>query len=268
MYRHLIPFLVLLLILCNNNAWGLVMDSSYDKYSGFPSDNDTIPKKKKNILLKSSIALGYMGGLYIAYKELDHPVRYESQRMKGKFLNTVSDVITPLGLGRHVWKGVGGTFVFSYLTKNQKLQRATFLWAGSLLVNDLFTWQMKNFFQRHRPYTGHPNNTFDWQNGPQTYRSFPSAHTSNFFATATVFAVVYKDVKWVPPVAFGIASLMGLLRIYENAHWLTDVMGGAAIGYLSAQGVIALHRLVGKKYILIIPQIGDKFSSLRVIRTF
>jgi membrane-associated phospholipid phosphatase len=268
MHRHLILFLAFWFILCADHAKSQIPDSSASNSSAIVSDKDTVPRKKRNILLKTSIGLGYMGGLYIAYKELDHPVRWESQRMKCKFLNTVSDVMTPLGLGRHLWKGVGGTFVLAYLTKNQKLQRATFLWAGSLLVNDLFTWQTKNFFQRHRPYTGHPNNTFDWYYGPQAYRSFPSAHTSNFFTTATVFATVYKDVKWVPPVAYGIATLMGFLRIYENAHWLTDVMGGAAIGYLSAHGVMALHKLVSKKYILIIPQIGDKFSSLRIIHTF
>ncbi len=78
--------------------------------------------------------------------------------------------------------------------------------------------------------------------------SMVSAHTSNAFATATVFSIVYGDKKWVSIVAYSAASLVGISRVYNNAHWLSDVMAGAAVGYLSIKGVNELYKLAGKKF--------------------
>jgi membrane-associated phospholipid phosphatase len=36
----------------------------------------------------------------------------------------------------------------------------------------------------------------------------------------------------VPVVSYSVASLVGLSRIYDNKHWITDVVAGAAIGTL------------------------------------
>ncbi len=115
---------------------------------------------------------------------------------------------------------------------------------------------------------GDPYNVFDWANGPKVNESFPSANTSNAFTTATVFATMYKDKKWVPPLAYGLATLVGFSRIYNNGHWASDVMAGAAVGFLSAKGVIGLYKIASKRYILVIPQIGQKFSSFSLIYRF
>ena len=58
------------------------------------------------------------------------------------------------------------------------------------------------------------------------------------FAAATVFAKEYKNVPWVPPVAYGAASLVGLSRITENKHWTTDVVVGATLGFLCGRQVV------------------------------
>src|ERR1035437_4785795 len=68
--------------------------------------------------------------------------------------------------------------------------------------------------------------------------SFPSGHTTVAFAAATVFASEYKDIKFVPVIAYSAATLIGLSRITENQHWATDVLAGAAIGYLAGKNVV------------------------------
>ncbi|MDB5253915.1 MAG: PA-phosphatase like phosphoesterase [Flaviaesturariibacter sp.] len=109
------------------------------------------------------------------------------------------------------------------------------VWAGGLTVNDFFTNQLKEGFQRHLPNSGDAYNLFDGPGGPKVNKSMPSAHTSNAFATASAFATVYQNMKWVPPVAYGLASLVGISRIYSNAHWASDVLVGAGVGYLSTK---------------------------------
>ncbi len=135
-----------------------------------------------------------------------------------------------------------------------------------MLINDAVTNKMKGHFQRLRPNTGQPPNSFDWENGNRMNRSFPSAHTSNAFATATVFATIYKDKKWVTPFAYGMATMVGISRVYDNAHWASDVMAGAAIGFISAKTVIELDKLLQKTGIFIYPHWGQGGSLTMVYR--
>ena len=68
--------------------------------------------------------------------------------------------------------------------------------------------------------------------------SFPSGETTQAFAVASVIAAHY-DSLWVKVSSYGIASLVGMARIYENAHWTSDVLAGALIG--TAVGTAIVH---------------------------
>jgi hypothetical protein len=74
--------------------------------------------------------------------------------------------------------------------------------------------------------------------GKVTYSAFPSGHTTVAFAAATVFSMEYKDKPWVGILAYSAASLIGISRVTENMHWTTDVVVGAALGYLTGRHVV------------------------------
>lgn len=76
-----------------------------------------------------------------------------------------------------------------------------------------------------------------------TRNSFPSGHTARAFAVATCFHREFGDKSiWYSIGGYTIASATGLLRIMNNRHWITDVLGGAAIGIVSAQLAYGTHR--------------------------
>ena len=68
--------------------------------------------------------------------------------------------------------------------------------------------------------------------------SFPSGHTIAAFSAATVFAQEYRDQPLVPIIAYSAATLVGLSRLTQNAHWATDVFAGAALGYVTGKQVV------------------------------
>ena len=73
--------------------------------------------------------------------------------------------------------------------------------------------------------------------------SFPSGHVSAAFAGAMVLASeLSKDhpahSKWIRVGIFGAATAIGYYRMYENAHWASDVYAGAAIGTLSGMWIV------------------------------
>src|SRR6185503_3552921 len=80
-----------------------------------------------------------------------------------------------------------------------------------------------------------------------SYRSFPSGHTAAAFAAAA--AVTAETSVWWPhtvyfigPALYGGAAAVGVSRMYNNRHWASDVILGAAIGTFAGTKVVRFHR--------------------------
>lgn len=74
-----------------------------------------------------------------------------------------------------------------------------------------------------------PNNAAD-------FSSFPSSHTSQAFLTATLLHEQYgRQYPWLSVSGYAVAAATGTMRVLGNKHWATDVLAGAAIGFLSAE---------------------------------
>lgn len=66
--------------------------------------------------------------------------------------------------------------------------------------------------------------------------SFPSGHTSFAFMSAEFLHQEYKDQSvWYGVAGYAIATGTGVLRLYNNAHWVSDVVTGAGVGILSTK---------------------------------
>ena len=61
--------------------------------------------------------------------------------------------------------------------------------------------------------------------------SFPSGHTIAAFSVATVVARRYPHHRWLPFVAYGLASVVAFSRVSLSAHFVSDVFFGGALGY-------------------------------------
>lgn len=106
---------------------------------------------------------------------------------------------------------------------------------SSLIAAGMITPLLKLSFGRARPS--------DEIRGPD-FRSggssFPSGHTTQAFAIASVIAAHY-DSYWVDVIAYGIATGVGWSRMQHDAHYLSDVLVGAAIGITVGKMVVRLN---------------------------
>jgi membrane-associated phospholipid phosphatase len=85
-----------------------------------------------------------------------------------------------------------------------------------------------------------PNETTDpnrWREGSD---SFPSIHVTAAFAIGTVLAESGNDrYRWLRRVlGYGMATATGYERLKHNSHWLSDTVGGAALGMATAHFVM------------------------------
>ena len=73
--------------------------------------------------------------------------------------------------------------------------------------------------------------------------SFPSGHTAQAFVAATFMSEeLGQRYKWTPYVAYTIASSVGVLRVMNNKHYVSDVLVGAGVGILATKLVYATHQ--------------------------
>jgi len=95
-----------------------------------------------------------------------------------------------------------------------------FLSFGMMAVS---TTTVKHLADRDRP------------DGSNNY-SFPSGHTANAFAAAEFLNQEYRDVSpWIGYAGYTVATATGVLRMYNNKHWLSDVVAGAGFGIASTK---------------------------------
>jgi hypothetical protein len=71
-------------------------------------------------------------------------------------------------------------------------------------------------------------------------QSFPSGHASQAFTVATAIAENYPS-WWVQVLCYGGAGLVGYARIEQNAHYTSDVVAGALLGWSVARAVVHRH---------------------------
>jgi len=68
------------------------------------------------------------------------------------------------------------------------------------------------------------------------FASFPSGHTAEAFVGAEFMRLEYKDVSpWYGVAGYAMATATGMLRMYNDKHWMSDVIAGAGVGIASTR---------------------------------
>lgn len=80
-----------------------------------------------------------------------------------------------------------------------------------------------------------------------TCNSFPSGHTATAFMGAELLRREYWNVSpWIGVAGYAVAAGTGFMRMYNNRHWLTDVVAGMGIGILSVEAAYWLYPAITK----------------------
>jgi undecaprenyl-diphosphatase len=153
--------------------------------------------------------------------------------------NPVSDWFMPFITEKYHWFPVWGVTIIGLIWKGGKKGRLVVLLIIPVifLSDQMSAHVLKPFFSRPRPCVTLPD--VHLLVGMKRSLSFPSAHASNFFATATYFNYFYPKYRWW---YFGAASLVAISRVSIGVHYPFDIIGGAILGAICAYFVIYLWR--------------------------
>jgi len=138
----------------------------------------------------------------------------------------VSKAISHVG-SAYTLGAVAGTFYLLGRKNNNARARETGLLSAEALADGLLVGGgLKVITQRARPADGHERSEF-FDGGS----SFPSGHSTQVWAVATVIASEYHDRRSVQIAAFATATAVSVARFTEGKHYLSDVIAGSALGY-------------------------------------
>lgn len=129
----------------------------------------------------------------------------------------------------------GGTYFLGLLTHNEH-QRETGFLSGESAIDALIAVEaLKYATGRERPFQGSGTGSF-WHDG----RSFPSEHAAGAWAIAGIFAHEYPS-PFVKFLSYGMATAVSASRITAKQHFPSDVLVGAALGYLTSEYIYRRH---------------------------
>ena len=179
-----------------------------------------------------------------------------------------ADNVSRIGAAYTIFPEVAGFYLWGIFAGNQKA-RETGVLSGEALIDGLIVVEvLKAVAGRNRPNAGmKPGNFFAGG------ASFPSGHSMETFALASVIAHEYRNRKWVPWVAYGLAGVVGTARFGARQHYASDVIAGSAMGFFIGRYVVNTHEahaghhhgaIVGKLMPMLEPSTATYGLSVRL----
>jgi membrane-associated phospholipid phosphatase len=208
--------------------------NAQDRYESFPTWVKSVPEygfngMKYSITQKSNLLiLGTAGlGAVLAF-QIDDRVQDYTQR-EGLLPENVSkfgDLYGVIGSAILLPVSIIITSKAADESNREMLEKLEFA-ASTLVANGVTTIILKELIGREKP------------NGSSN-RSMPSGHTSQSFAVAAVVNEIYGQNAGI--LAYLVASLVGVSRINDNEHYLSDVIIGAGLGTVIGRGFAKTYK--------------------------
>ncbi len=138
---------------------------------------------------------------------------------------------------------LGASFYFLGTAAGSGRFRETGLLSFETLIDSTIVESaLKVSLQRARPLEGDGKGGF-WDSHTKWYNAgFPSGHAFNAWAMASVFAHQYHGTKWVPLVAYGLATVVAGARVAGRKHFIGDTIAGGAMGWFIGDYVYRKRR--------------------------
>lgn len=220
------------------------------------AQTDTIPRRPLFTYRDAILAGAFVVGTVAVFPFDKHYAiqLQDTSRQDSRFYNDVANTVRTIA-EPGAWIIGGSMYAVGRIAHVPRM--ADLGWHGTeaVLVGGILGGAIKGVAGRGRPYLsvtpdGKPNpHDFQLFRGftkGNAYESFPSGHAIAAFAAAS--AVSNETSRWWPqtrwiigPAMYGGATLVGLSRMYNNKHWASDVLLGAAIGTFAGNKVVRYH---------------------------
>ncbi len=179
-----------------------------------PALSDYSFRPTQIILPAALVAVGSFGVCNGAFNKLNHKVQDGMADLRGNHYFRADDYLQYLPATAYL--GLGFTGVKTRNSFKERLAAGLTAYISMAAMINVTKYAVRE----RRPDSNARN-------------SFPSGHTATAFTGAELIRIEYGDC-WGAG-AYVVATGIAFLRLYNDRHWLNDVIAGAGIGILSAR---------------------------------
>ncbi|AXT56841.1 phosphatase PAP2 family protein [Aquimarina sp. AD1] len=129
-----------------------------------------------------------------------------------------------------------GIYAFGLITKNEKVRKTGVLLIASATAGGIIQTVSKTLVGRARPHTGKGKDAFKFYSSEADYHSFPSGHAILSFTTAYAISKQFKN-PYIKGGIYALGLISPVSRLWEGAHWLTDVTLGIVLSVVIVDGI-------------------------------
>jgi len=199
------------------------------------------------------------GGTALTYV-FDDDIRNQIRKLSSQTLDKAMDVGYSLGNPLIHIGLAGAVYGGGILAGSKKWEENGKMLGEAALLADASTLVLKESFGRGRPYVTDDKGSFKPFQFNSGYDSLPSMHVASSFAIASVMSSTSESPA-AKAAYYLAATFVGFSRMYEDDHWASDVVLGAAIGELCGRVVLRYHS-TGKRKVVFAPIISGNAVSL------
>jgi membrane-associated phospholipid phosphatase len=189
------------------------------------------------------LKIGLMGaGTVLLIETADKPIRSAVLKDQ-RYYKSV-----PIEFGR-LWGEIyspvvffSGFALYSLIADDIGTRKIAFEIGQASIYAGVINYALKLAIGRARPYLNEGPTAFRPFSSlfNEQYHSNPSGHSTVAFVISTVLSRNAKPV-WLKVLAYLPAALTLVSRVYQDQHWASDDMLGAAFGYFIATWVVDQH---------------------------
>lgn len=202
--------------------------------------------------------LGAVLGTAVAISFIDEPVNDFFRRNQSKYLNPFADFGDFVGQPEHQGPFLLGFWGIGVSINNKWMRTTGTMMAASMATSGLLMRLGKTAFGRARPSKGEGSLFFKPFAG-KSFHSLPSGHTTLGISSSWILARQFKPLA-LKIIFYSVPAVVGWSRIYDNAHWFSDVFLSSALGIACAEAVISYYSKNKKED-------NDKEASLKLLPT-
>jgi len=173
---------------------------------------------QKDDFITAGAVIGGTAALYIFDEETSDYFKEQGEHVP----TVVRDFGWYFGSPQNNYGITGAVYLVGLFTKNEKIRKTGVLMISAATASGIIQSISKTVVGRGRPTAEDGKGSFEPFSKEGTYHSFPSGHTILSFTTMYALSKQFKN-PFVKAGLMGVGLIAPVSRLWDGAHWLTDV---------------------------------------------
>lgn len=215
-----------------NPIWKNLKYDASNMAGGFLNAYTQPTRWEKDDYIKLGATAAGITLLYFADEEINTYFNKQEPHVPG----VIKDFGWYFGSPQNNYGITGAVYLFGLFTNNENVRQTGVLMITSASAAGLLQQVTKSLAGRARPNSGLGHDHFKPVGGSAEYRSFPSGHTVLSVTTMYALSKQFRN-PWVKAGFWTVGMIAPVSRLWEGAHWFTDVALSTVLSVAIVEGV-------------------------------